>query len=150
MRVHPNRPIIASLALAAFALLAGCGGSDGSDGSTGSPGGATAAADAGAAADASDDATADVARDDVPTSGRSFQEALNADDLTPEQSSELQITLSVLGLDHPGHVSGSTIVAVTSESDLEDRQFTCIAAGQVTEDLYEVVVVDESGEVLDC
>lgn len=151
MRHHPRPAAVVALAVLALVLLAGCGGSDGSDGSSGSSGGSSASTGAEPAADDDgEDAAGGGERADLPGSGLSFADALNADGLTPEQSSELQITLSVLGLDHPGYVAGSTIVAVTSDDDPEDRQFTCIAAGQVDQDQYEVVVVDDAGEVLDC
>lgn len=157
MRAHPRRPVSVLLAIGLLVLLAGCGGSDASDGASGSSGGGSAAeagatdggddGDGGGEEASGDDGAAAV---DVPTSGLSFEEAVNADGLTPEQLSELQINLSVFGLDHAGWVSGSTIVVQTSDDDPDDRQFTCIAAGQVDQEEYEVVVVDEAGEVLDC
>ena len=146
MRSHSSRPVVALLVVVALALLAGCGDKDTSSGSSDSP---TTATEADATDDAGGGGAAIV---DVPKSGVRFNEALDADDLSPEQASELQIMLSVLGMDHAGYVSGSTIVVQTTEADLDDRQFTCIAAGQSNkkDKQYKIVVVDETGKDLGC
>lgn len=128
-------------------VLLGCGGSGGSEGSAKPAGGGDeAAAAASGGGDVEPEGTSTPT--DFPTEGLSFPEAMDASDL--EAFSELQIALGVLGFDHAGYVSGRTIVAETTTSDMEDRQFTCIAAGQLDLDTYEVVVVDEAGEALDC
>ena len=144
MRSHSSRSIVALFVVMAFALLAGCGDKDTTSDSSGAP---TTAKDAAATGGGDDEAPVD-----VPKSGTPFNEVLDSDDFSPEQISELQITLTVLGMDRAGYVSGSTIVAQTSEDDLEDRQFTCIAAGQANkkDNQYTIVVVDETGKDLGC
>ena len=149
MRSHPGRPARLLLSIGAAALLVGCGGSDGSDGADApgspSPEAAVAAAGDGAGGDSA-------AVRDLPGSGLTFRQTLEADDLTDAQRSELEITLNVIGLDHAGYVSGTTIVVETTGADSDDQQFTCIAAGQMSDDddEYQVVVVDEAGTDLDC
>lgn len=143
MRSNSSRPVVAFLIVAAFALLTGCGDKDTASGTSAAP------AKAASEADGSSEAKAPV---DVPKSGTPFNEVLDDDTLSPEQASELQITLTVLGMDHAGYVSGNTIVVQTTGADLNDRQFSCIAAGQSNkkDKKYKIVVVDETGKNLDC
>jgi len=144
LRTSPFRSGLALAFALTLALSAcssdGAGSAGGTDSSTTSSAGEQPAVDVSAP-------VADAPGADVPAEGTPIAEVdISADGV--EAPDELQKALTVLGFDKPGYVSGTTIVAQPAAG--EDRQFVCIAAGQLDLVTYRIVVLDEEGTVLDC